>query len=362
MNPERAKKSTIKSGVKNQKKLFTPKGIRYLKVILFASFGVLILWLITRNQDVSKIWDEFKNARLFWIFLAVVSNIISHVVRAIRWNQLISPLGKTPKLTTTFYALMTGYLANLAVPRLGEISRCGTLSRYSGVPFNALAGTVVAERVFDLITLMGLVFLTIIFQFTFLKAFLNKYIFNPFLNTLSGNVWVLAIIAIAGLILLAIFIYYIKRADFHGKGFSAKVKRQVVGFWNGLLSLIQIKNKILFITLTLLIWFLYFLMVYLCFFALPGTSGLNVADGFTVLAIGSLGILAPVPGGVGTYHFFVITSMTELLSVGLEPATSYAYITHAVQTLIVLILGGYAWLMLSLKIKSKAPVVSIQNE
>jgi len=354
-NVSRNKSSSEKSGVKS---LFSPKVIRFIKVSLFASAGVLILWLITRNQDVSKIWDEFKNASLFWILLAVISNVVSHVLRAIRWNQLISPLGNTPRLSTTFYALMTGYLANLAVPRLGEISRSGTLSRYSGVPFNSMAGTVVAERVVDMITLMGLIFLTILFQFEFLKTFLYKYIFNPFLNTVSGNVWILVILVLTGLGFLGAFIHYIKKSDYHGKGFSAKLKRQVVGFWKGLLSLAHVKNKMLFIFLSLLIWFLYFLMVYLCFFALQGTAGLGVADGFTVLAIGSLGVVAPVPGGVGTYHFFVITAMTELLSVGLESATSYAYITHAVQTLIVLVLGGLSWLMLSWKMKGKHPITS----
>lgn len=340
-------------GNSNWKNILTPAVIRYFKVALFTFIGIFILWLITRNQDISKIWHEFRNANFFWILLALTSNIISHIVRAVRWNLLISPVGEKPKTSTTFYALMTGYLANLAVPRLGEITRCVTLARYSKVPFNALAGTVVAERVFDMVTLLGLIFLTIIFQFNFLREFLDQYIFTPFTGLVGGNLWVLIIAGLVVMFLFLLFLRYLKGINSQNMSFSGKLKRQAIGFWKGLISLVYLKHKFQFLFLSLLIWFLYFLMVYLVFFALPGTSFLGVADGFTILTMGSLGVVAPVPGGVGTYHFIVIATMTELLSVNLEAATSYAYITHAVQTLIVLVLGGLSYLILSMKFKLK---------
>lgn len=298
-----------------------------------------------------KIWDEFRNAKFFWLILAFLSGIIANIIRAIRWNILIKPIGETPPLTTTFYAQMTGYLANLAVPRLGEITRCATLAKHSKVPFNSLAGTVVAERIFDMICLLVLIFFTIIFQFSFLKGFLDYYVFTPFMNMLSGNILLMAIVmGVAGFLFL-LFVKFIRGISYAHDGFAGKLKRQVVGFWNGMISLTQIKNKMLFLSLSVLIWTFYFFSVYMVFFALPGTSFLGLADGFTILVMGSLGVVAPVPGGVGTYHFIVIKTMTELLGVEIESATSYAYISHATQMIIVILLGGLSWLMLSLNLK-----------
>jgi glycosyltransferase 2 family protein len=172
---------------------------RYLKIALFAFIGVAILWYITKGQDVERIWEELINARLIWVFLAILAGGISHYLRALRWNLLLNSMGYSTNPTTTFYVLMTGYLANLAVPRLGEVTRCGTLSKYSKIPFNAVAGTVVAERVFDMFCLGILIFLTILFQFSFLKDFLDYYVFAPVADMVQGKVWALVIIAAKGL-------------------------------------------------------------------------------------------------------------------------------------------------------------------
>jgi glycosyltransferase 2 family protein len=342
-----------KGSTHSKKGVLMNKLKRYISVLLFSFLGILILWLITRNQDMGKIWDEFRNAKFFWLFLAFLSGIIANIFRAIRWNILIKPIGETPPVSITFYAQMTGYLANLAVPRLGEITRCATLAKHSKVPFNALAGTVVAERIFDMLCLLVLIFFTIIFQFAFLKGFLDYYIFTPFMNMLSGNIVMMAMVLGGVGLLFALFVYFIRNISYAHNGFAGKLKRQVVGFWKGLISLTQINSKMLFLSLSVLIWTFYFFSVYMVFYALPGTSFLGVADGFTILVMGSLGVVAPVPGGVGTYHFIVIKTMTELLGVGTESATSYAYISHAVQMITVILLGGFSWLMLSLNIKQE---------
>lgn len=324
---------------------------KYLNILLLALAGVFILWYITQNQDVAKIGSELREARFFWIFMALLFGVFSHVVRALRWKLLIRSLGFHPKTSTTFYSLMTGYLTNLVIPRMGEITRCATLSRYSGLPFNALAGTVVAERVFDMLCLLLLIFLTVVFQFPFLKEFLTEYVFTPLLLLVQGNYWLLILGLLTAMGLVLVFLLYLKGVDRENSGWGAKIKRQLIGFGRGVKSLFFLRHKLLFAGLSVLIWFFYFMTVYLCFFAIQATSTLGVADAFTVLALGSLGIVAPVPGGIGTYHFVVITTLTELLGVAREPATSYAYIAHATQTLMVMILGGISWLALSLKFK-----------
>ena len=326
---------------------------RYLRVLFFASLGLIILWLITRNQDIEKIWSELGQVSYFWIVLSIFAGILSHIARAIRWNILIRPLGNTPKTTITFYALMTGYLANLAVPRLGEITRTATLARYSRHPFNSLAGTVVAERVFDMICILSLIFLTVVFQFSYLRSFLGYYIYNPVLNLVEENIILLLFLAMGFLLFAGFLVKYFYGVNRQNTDFSGKLKRQLIGFWKGMISLAYVRQKALFFGLSAFIWTMYFMTVYLVFFALPGTSALGVSAGFTILALGTLGVVAPVPGGLGTYHFIVITTLTELMGISLESATSYAYVAHAAQIFVALMLGGFAWLMLSFMAKQK---------
>jgi len=336
---------------------------RTATIILFALIGVAILWFITRGQDLNRIWNEFLSANFIWVLLSIVSGAISHVLRALRWNLLISSMNHKSKTSTTFYALMTGYLANLAVPRLGEVTRCATLSKYSGVPFNVLAGTVVAERVFDLICLVVLILFTIVLQFQFLKEFLDYYVFSPILTIAEGKIWVLLFISLLGLGLLILIWKYFKNVSSQKKSLASKIKRQLIGFLKGMASLGLLKRKVLFLVYSFFIWVLYLLMVYLVFFALNATSHLGIMAGLTLLVMGSLGIVAPVPGGVGTYHFIVIITLTELYTIASEPATSYAYLAHASQMLMVILLGAFSWMMLSIKVKRLSKkVVSPQPE
>ncbi len=324
---------------------------RTFRIVISLGFGFLLLWLITRNQDIGLLMQEFKEANYLWIFLAMIAALVSHVLRAMRWNLLIGAMGYQTKTTQTFYAVMTGYLANLAVPRMGEVTRCVVLSKAGKVPFNVLAGTVVSERAFDLFTMFVIVFLTIIFQFGFLKDFLNQVIISPLLARGAQNwIWLLLIIIAFAVLLLFFFLFFRnKLKNPRPETFFYKLKRQLIGFKSGIKTIAQVKARGWFLLSSILIWGLYYLTVYLCFFAIQATSHLSAADGMTLLVVGSLGILAPVPGGIGTFHFLIITTLTELYGIASEPATSYAYITHATQIAVNIIVGPLAWIMLSVK-------------
>ncbi|MFW5726110.1 MAG: lysylphosphatidylglycerol synthase transmembrane domain-containing protein, partial [Bacteroidota bacterium] len=230
-----------------------------------------------------------------------------------------------------------------------EITRCGTLARYSKTPFNSVAGTVVAERVFDVVSLLILIFLTVVVQFSLMKDFLYLYVYSPLLELVRGNMMLLVILGIAGVAAFLLLLKYFMGVNSSTPGLPGKIKRQLLGFVKGLLSLTKVRGKVVFFLLSIGIWGLYYLTVYLCFFALDGTSHLGVAAGFTLLALGSLGIVAPVPGGIGTYHFITIATLTELYFVSSEAATSYAYISHAAQMVIIIILGGFSWLALTFR-------------
>ncbi len=336
------------------------KGI--LRIVIFMVIGIAILWLVTRNQDIEKIWIEFQNANFWWVLASMLCGVVSHYIRALRWNLLLQSMNYKTQTNITFYALLTGYLANLVVPRLGEVTRCATLSRYSKIPFNSLAGTVVAERVLDMITLLVLIFFTVLFQFVFLSDFLSYYIFDPLLQLLDQKMWImlLAILLMAGFFVGARYFYL--ESKHHQGGWITKVRRQISGFIKGIDSVRQMGQKGLFYGYTVLIWFFYFLMVYLVFFAFGSTSHLGLGAGFTVLSVGSLGVVAPVPGGIGTYHFIVIKTLTELYEITAESATSYAYIAHASQMLLIIFMGGIAYFALGWIHKNRMENYIAQDE
>ncbi len=292
-------------------------------------------------------------ADYFWIVLSMLCAVLSHFVRAIRWNRLIRTLGYKTSSMQTFYAVMTGYLTNLAIPRMGEITRCITLSKASKIPVNALAGTVVAERVFDLISLAFIVLMTIMLQFNFLKGFLFHTFWNPIIERSTENRIPIAIVTSATILFLVfLFVFFQKKlTDPRDGSYYFRLKRQYHGFMNGIKTIKRMQGKGWFMLHSFLIWGLYYLTVYLCFFALTPTSHLTPIVGLTLLTVGSLGILAPVPGGIGTYHFMTIITLTELYDIGAEPAASYAYITHATQIVVNVIAGAASWFILSVNSK-----------
>ncbi len=328
---------------------------RYIKVLLFLSLGLLLLYLITRGQNVGLIIQELRQANYLWVLLAMLCAIISHFLRALRWNRLIRTMGYQTKPFQTFYAVMTGYLANLAIPRMGEVTRCVTLSKASKTPFNALAGTVVAERVFDFFTMMAIVFFTIILQFNFLRSFIRQTFVDPIIHKGTENWIPLVIASVIGLLLITGLVVFVRKRHAKPKkhGFYLKAQRHLQGFVNGVKTIKRMHGKGWFILQTILIWGLYYMTVYLCFFAIPATSHLTPIASLTLLAVGSLGVLAPVPGGIGTYHFLTIITLRELYNIAGEPATSYAYITHATQIIVNIIAGTISWIILSFQNKKR---------
>ncbi len=313
--------------------------------------GVFILWLITRGQDIEQILKELRQANYYWIMLAMGCAVMSHFLRAVRWNMLIATMGYKTSPFQTFYAVMTGYLANLAVTRMGEITRCVKLSKASKTPFNVLAGTVAAERVFDVITMFAILLVTLVTQFHFLKSFLNNLFLSPVVQQGTDN-WVsLSLLLVALLSSATLFFFFLRqkiRNSAEGSFFN-RLKRQLGGFVLGFKTIMTMRGKAWFLLHTFLIWGMYYMTVVLCFYALNATSHLTPVAGLTLLAVGSLGLLAPVPAGIGTYHFLTIITLTELFGIRTEAATSYAYITHATQVIVNIAGGTISWVILSLQ-------------
>jgi len=327
------------------------KALSVFNYLVFLLLGVLFLWLVFRKQDPQEIIESILNADYFWILLGILAGILSHVARAARWNILINSLGYKTRLSTTFYAVMTGYLANTAVPRLGEVTRCGVLSKKQNIPFTEVLGTMIAERIFDMIVLLSIIIGVIAFQWHLVGSFMNEKVFTPISLNFENNIVPIIIFVAVLVVVLAVIIFLWKTYRKHLKNYAffRKVSSFLKGMVEGIKTIKRTRNKAGFLFYTIVIWGMYTMMIYLPFLALKETSHLNFIDALTVMSIGSIGIVAPVPGGIGTYHWIVKAVLFELYKVDPVPAASFATITHAAQTLMIIVIGGFSFLMLFLQ-------------
>ncbi|MBK6836889.1 MAG: flippase-like domain-containing protein [Bacteroidetes bacterium] len=327
----------------------TKKLISILKYILLLALGIGMLWLAFRGVDLNKIIEEISDVNWLWLSLSIAVSLVAFLSRAQRWNMLIKPTGYSPKLSNTANSLMVGYLANLAFPRLGEVTRCGSLNRIEKVPFDVLLGTVIVERALDVICLLLCIVMTAVIEFERLGNFLNQNLFDPLKQKaimLLGSPLFL-VIAVALVLVLIIFIVVQRnKKGVHEKGsFMHKASALLKGILEGLRSVRKIEKPGWFIFHTILIWFMYFLMSYLCFFALPATQDLSWHAGLFVLVVGGMGMSAPVQGGIGAYHLLVSQG---LLLYGLthEHGLAFATLMHTTQTLVVIVFGAISFALL----------------
>lgn len=308
--------------------------LKTLKFLSFFLLGILIFWMVYKDQDIHRIKSILANdVNYFWIIVSIFLGILSHWSRTVRWNLLIEPLGHKPRTLNTFLAVMVGYLMNLALPRMGEISKCGILSRYEKISFSKLIGTVVIERLIDVLMLLLLLLLTIFTQFGQLLKFLDN---NPEVKEKLDKVIYSPILIGAGLLFLLIL--WFVRHKIQKSSIMKRMMGYAYHFAEGFRSISKLKKKGAFIFHTLFIWFLYYAMMFCVFFAFDFTSHLMPLAGLTVFVLGSFGMIAPVQGGIGAWHFMVIQGLA-LYGVAKADATVFALVAHGSSTIMLIVLG-----------------------
>jgi uncharacterized protein (TIRG00374 family) len=330
--------------------------ISTIEYLFFLCLGAGLLWLSFYKLEYDEVKKDILEADYHWLVLALAFAIGSHILRALRWNMLINSMGYKTRLSTTFFAVMIGYLANTAVPRMGEFMRCGVLSKKEKIPFNSLFGTVISERLLDLVMLAIIMFLVIVFQLDLVGNYINN-IFEPIIRSVFSNLTSI-LIFVGGLLgLLAISVWFVWRSREWIKSFRFynKVRGFIDGILEGIKTVLKMEKKWLFIFYTILIWGFYSIMVYIPVLMLKDTSHLGFIDGLTILAIGSLGIVAPVPGGIGAYHFIVKSILVELYSINANAAGSFAAITHAGQTILNVLAGSLSYFYMMVITKHQRP-------
>lgn len=293
-----------------------------------------------------------------WMLLSFPFGILAQMFRGWRWQMSLNPIGEYPRASTSINSIFLSYAVSLVVPRIGEFARCGVLKRYDGVSFTKALGTVVTERIIDSLLVLAITLLTLFFQLRVFDRFFSRtgtnieIMFDRFSTT--GYV-VTAVCAVAVLILLW---YLLRRFSIYNK-----VKCTISGLMQGVFSLRGVKNMPLYVLFTLGIWVSYFLHYYLTFFCFEATSGLGMACALVTFIVGSIAVIVPTPNGAGPWHFAVKT-MLILYGVSETDALYFVLIVHSVQTLLVILLGIYAWMALAFTKKRKrgTEAVTVGNE
>lgn len=308
---------------------------------MLLAIAVLLLAFAFRGISFGLIANQILKAKFFWVFLSFLISAFAHVSRAIRWNLLIEPLGFAPSLRKTFYAVMTGYLANLAFPRLGEVTRCGSLTKAEAIPFNKLLGTVITERIIDVLSLLICLLIVMAIEFNRLGNFLKTNIIKPVIHKfqMTGSPLLLFI----AVFILGAFIFFIVR--YFGKRKKNKFSHLIKGVAEGIMSVRTLKKPWLFIFHSALIWFLYFLSVYVAFFALPSTGHLGLGAALFLLVAAGVAMSAPVQGGIGAYHLLVSQGLL-LYGLSQEEGLAFATLLHSLQVILSVLLGSISFLLL----------------
>lgn len=314
-----------------------------LKYLISLSLAIGLFYFIYKDQDKSDLFEKLSKAKPVWLIASALAVLFSHWSRACRWAIALKPLGYQPNKLITFMAVIIGYFANVFVPRLGEVARCTVLKQTEDVPVNTSFGAVVTERVLDLIILIILTVVTFLIEFDKIGKFVIDQ-FQASSDQMTGKIMLLAGLGIA--FLGFILVLYLLRERIMKMPFYEKVKTFLMGMKDGLLSIKRLDNtaKAYYLLHTINIWVMYYVMTYVLFFSLDVTSNLSMMCALTVLIMGGVGMALPSPGGIGTYHALVGST---LIAYGLSDdiGKQFALLMHGVQTSAILVLGALALLL-----------------
>ena len=312
-----------------------------LKYLFFLILGGGIFYLVLKGKDLNKMLEDLRTAEYKYLVASMFFGYSAYLFRALRWLLLLKTMGYKTSVSHATHAVAAGYFANIIFPRAGEIVRCTSLYKVTGIPVNKLFGTVLLERAIDLLILVACIAMGFVLKYNELNSFVGAVGSETNSEGLSNTklFMVLCFFIILG------GLYFFRDQLKQGRLYQ-KVVSLGVGIKEGFQTAFFMKQKELFVLFTLLIWLMYLLMTYVCFFSIPETSGLRFIDGLYIMVIGGLGMIVPVQGGLGPYHAAVTLG---IVSLGLSETTgiTLAVLIHTAQSIMILITGIIAAIVLS---------------
>ncbi|TLP73227.1 YbhN family protein [Maribacter sp. ACAM166] len=308
-----------------------------LKIILPIALGVFLVWYSynsTTAENRKEILFYIKEANPFYVFLSVLLGVLGHVSRAIRWNYLLEPLGYKPRLLNNVLIILTSYFANLGIPRTGEVLRATALTTYENIPFEKGFGTIVTERVIDVIMLLSIVLIAFLLQTDVIMGILLERGIN-----ING----LLILTCSVIVFLFLFIFLLKKSN---STFAIKIKTFLKGLLDGVFSIFKMKHKWLFIFHTFFIWGCYIGMLWVIKFTVPETISLSLSQLLVAFVAGAFA-MATTNGGIGLYPIAVSGALT-LFGISAVSGDAFGWIIWIAQTLMIVVFGAISFLLLPL--------------
>ena len=317
---------------------------KFLKIGFFFLLGIALIWW-SLHQIPAEEWTKFtlalKQSKLWIVFPVFIILGLSHFLRALRWRLIMEPLGYQPSIANTYFAVLIGYLANLAIPRLGEVLKCTLLAKYEKVPAEKIVGTIVAERAFDVISLGVVFLLALTLQFNVIKAGWQQLQTGGNTGTDSNNNLFIILGIAAFLVILAFILYFTLKHKF--ENIINPIKKIIKGIWEGIISATKLKKHNLFFFYSFSIWFLYLLATYIGLYGTEGTAS-SFSTAISCLAYASIGMII-TPGGIGAYAYFM-AKVLELNGIEYTIGLANGTLQWFSQVIIVIVLGGLALIML----------------
>ncbi|MCX8524045.1 flippase-like domain-containing protein [Chryseobacterium formosus] len=308
-----------------------------LTIVISLAFAGFFLWLALRGLDFKVIQKSLAKANYLWVAFAAVFALLAYWFRAIRWNLLLEPMGHKISSSNALWSLSFGYLMNLTIPRSGEVARATALYGVEKVPVDKSFGTIILERVVDLICMLGFLGLTLIFKYDAILSFYEN----------SGvNINPNKILLILGGLAIAGVLFFVFKNKFVNVPVLGKIIGFIDGIIQGLTSIFKLKEKGKFIIYTIGIWVSYYFAAYLVCFALPETSDFTFADGFFIIVVGTLGMIIPASGGIGAFNLAMkygfmalFLAMGKSAEFGGEMGLTYSFISLPLQIVVMLVMG-----------------------
>ncbi len=310
---------------------------RLLKIFVPILLGVFLVWYSYNNtspENRQEIFRYIREADLFWVGISVFIGILSHISRAIRWNYLLEPLGYRPRIRNNILFILIAYFANLGIPRSGEVLRATALATYEDVPFQKGFGTIVTERVIDLLMLLLIIIVALFSQTSVILTYLKA-------NGI-GLTATLVLVAV-GILFLFVFLAFLRRSS---SRLAIKVKDLVKGLLDGVMSIFRMKYKWLFLIHTFFIWAAYIAMFWVIKFTVPETLSLTLSE-FLVAFIAGAFAMSTTNGGIGLYPIAVSKALS-IYGISAVSGDAFGWIMWIAQTLMVVVFGAISFLLLPL--------------
>ncbi len=313
-----------------------------LKYTFFLALTVVLLYFSFKGVTWNELVNGLKTANVWWIGASMAAGYVAFLIRARRWQFIIEPLGYYPSFKNTYDAVMMTYLSNFAVPRMGEVIRCGVLRKTEKIPFESLLGTVVLERVFDMVCLIVITVAVVFLRLDVFGEFIHTNLVQPFVDSASGSTLTFVYVALGALVLFIIALI-VFRKQIAKLPFAGKIKKLLKGLVDGLKSGFKLKRRGAFFSYTALLWAIYWLQAFAIVLAMPETAHLTWVDALFLMVIGGLGWVAPVQGGMGAYHFIISLTLAAVYGIPRDHGVVFATISHETQALVMIVFGLISW-------------------